>query len=67
METEFSLVRFVVTLPKWISLIKGLDALTGADIAEEIFWSISRPAHVQIADMLILPSAQAAATTVRRK
>ena len=66
-ETEFSLVRFKGDANKADQVYKGLDALTGADIAEAIFWSISRPAHVQIADMLILPSAQAAATTVRRK
>jgi NADP-dependent 3-hydroxy acid dehydrogenase YdfG len=45
---------------------KGLDPLTGKDIAELILFTITRPAHVVVADMIVLPTAQASATVVKR-
>jgi NADP-dependent 3-hydroxy acid dehydrogenase YdfG len=66
-ETEFSNVRFYGDDKKADSVYVGMDPLTGQDIAEAILFCISRPAHVNIADMLILPSAQASAAQVIRK
>ena len=66
-ETEFSNVRFYGDQEKADHVYMGLDPLTGADIAEAIWFCISRPTHVNIADMLILPAAQASATQVIRK
>ncbi len=66
-ETEFSNVRFYGDQEKADNVYVGLDPLTGKDIAEAIWFCISRPSHVNIADMLILPAAQASATQVIRK
>ena len=65
-ETEFSNVRFYGDAEKADNVYVGLDPLKGEDIAEAIWFCISRPSHVNVADMLILPSAQASAVQVRR-
>jgi len=61
-ETEFSIVRFRGDTDKAGAVYKGLTPLSGDDIAEEIVWVASRPEHVNIAQMLILPVNQATAT-----
>ena len=66
-ETEFSNIRFYGDQEKADNVYIGLDPLTGNDIADAIWFCISRPPHVNIADMLILPTAQASATQVVRK
>jgi 3-hydroxy acid dehydrogenase/malonic semialdehyde reductase len=66
-ETEFSIVRFRGDKDRADSVYKGLDPLTGQDIAETVCFSTSRAPHVQIASMVVFPTAQAAATTVYRK
>ena len=65
-ETEFSLVRFKGDSEKAKSVYKGVEPLTGHDIAENIFYVLSAPDHVVIADMVVLPKAQASATVVNR-
>jgi 3-hydroxy acid dehydrogenase / malonic semialdehyde reductase len=45
----------------------GLQPLTPEDIAETIYWVSTRPAHVNINDIIIMPAAQATATNVNRK
>ena len=65
-ETEFSIVRFKGDEEKAKNVYKGVQPLTPDDIAETIFWTASRPAHVNINDVIIMPSAQASATTVLR-
>jgi NADP-dependent 3-hydroxy acid dehydrogenase YdfG len=65
-ETEFSLVRFKGDESKAASVYKGMDPLVGQDIADLIGFVLSRPAHVVIADMVVLPTAQASATIVKR-
>jgi 3-hydroxy acid dehydrogenase / malonic semialdehyde reductase len=60
-ETEFSLVRFEGDGSKADNVYTGVDALTAADIAECIVWSIARPAHVNINRMEIMPTQQAPA------
>lgn len=64
-ETEFSQVRFQDD-KKAKALYQGLKPLTPEDIAECIEWSISRPAHVNIQEMVIYPTAQASVTQVHR-
>ncbi|MBT8269631.1 MAG: SDR family NAD(P)-dependent oxidoreductase [Bacteroidia bacterium] len=64
-ETEFSKVRFKGD-PIADSVYKGYKALQSEDIAEIIYFTISRPAHVNIADLLVFPSAQANSVTVKK-
>ncbi len=66
-ETEFSIVRFDGDEDKAKKVYAGLQPLTPEDIAETVFWAANRPAHVNINDILIMPSAQATATNVNRK
>lgn len=65
-ETEFSLVRFKGDEQKAKSVYQGLQPLTAQDIAEIIYFVISRPAHINIADLLVLPTAQASPNLVKR-
>lgn len=66
-ETEFSIVRFKGDEERAKNAYKGLQPLTAVDIAETIYWTASRPAHVNINDIIIMPTAQATATNVIRK
>jgi len=66
-ETEFSVVRFHGDEEKEKKVYMGLKPLTGEDIADAIYWMASRPAHVNITDMVLTPTAQANATTTVRK
>lgn len=61
-ETEFSVVRFKGNLDKANAVYQGFDALQADDIAEAVLFMISRPSHVCINDMVIMPTAQASAT-----
>lgn len=65
-ETEFSLVRFKGDADKAKQVYNGVQALTAHDIAECIWFVVSRPSHVNIADLLVFPAAQAAAAQVNR-
>jgi NADP-dependent 3-hydroxy acid dehydrogenase YdfG len=65
-ETEFSLVRFKGDETRASTVYKGLDALQGQDIADLILFALTRPPHVVIADLVVLPTAQASATVVKR-
>ncbi|WP_027137951.1 SDR family NAD(P)-dependent oxidoreductase [Gaetbulibacter saemankumensis] len=65
-ETEFSKVRFKGDL-KADAVYKGFKALQAEDIAEIIYFVISRPNHVNIADLLVFPTAQANSTTVKKE
>ena len=48
-ETEFSVVRFSGDSDRAASVYKGLEPLTGDDVAETVVFSASRPPHVQVA------------------
>lgn len=65
-ETEFSQVRFKGDAVA-DNVYKGYKALQAEDIAEIIQFTISRPAHVNIADLLVFPTAQANSTTVKKE
>lgn len=66
-ETEFSLVRFKGDEEKAKTPYLGLTPLTGEDIADAILYAVTRPPHVNINDMLIMPAAQASSVYVHRK
>lgn len=64
-ETEFSKVRFKGDT-KADDVYKGYKALQPEDVAEVIYFAISRPAHVNIADVLMFCTAQANSTIVNK-
>ncbi|KAK9858789.1 hypothetical protein MYU51_018147 [Penicillium brevicompactum] len=66
-ETEFSVVRFYGDQSKADAVYKGVEPLTGDDIAEVVVFAASRRENVVIADTLIFPSHQAGAGTMHRK
>jgi len=59
--TEFSEVRFKGDTQKATHVYEGYLPLKAEDIAESIWFAASRPAHVNVSDLLIMPSAQASA------
>ncbi|MEY8868052.1 SDR family NAD(P)-dependent oxidoreductase [Meridianimaribacter flavus] len=65
-ETEFSKVRFKGG-EQADSVYKGYKALQAEDIAEIIHFAVTRPAHVNIADLLVFPTAQASSTIVKKE
>ena len=66
-ETEFSVVRFDGDEERAKNVYKGFDNLRAEDIAETVFWVNSRPAHVNINDVIVMPMAQPRAGVVHRK
>ncbi|MDI1254857.1 MAG: SDR family NAD(P)-dependent oxidoreductase [Flavobacterium sp.] len=65
-ETAFSEVRFKGDTERAANVYKGVAALQPEDIADIIHFVVSRPYHVNIADLLVLPTVQASATILRR-
>jgi 3-hydroxy acid dehydrogenase/malonic semialdehyde reductase len=65
-ETEFSEVRFKGDKEKASKVYQGIKVLQPEDLADIIYFVISRPYHVNIADLVVLPSIQASATIVHR-
>lgn len=65
-ETEFSVVRLKDETANE-RVYKGFTPLCANDIAETLWFMVSRPSHVNIGDVLILPTAQAAATVFNRQ
>jgi 3-hydroxy acid dehydrogenase / malonic semialdehyde reductase len=60
-ETEFSVVRFKGNAEKAKSVYDGYVPLNPQDVAEVVLFCASRPAHVNINDVLVMPTAQACA------
>ncbi len=65
-ETEFSVVR-LGDKEKADAVYEGLTPLYAQDIADAIEFMVTRPSHVNINDMIIMPTAQASATVIRRE
>lgn len=66
-ETEFSNVRFKGDAQKAEKVYAGFDPLEAENVAETIAFVLQQPEHVQLADITILPKAQADGTTILRK
>lgn len=66
-ETEFSMVRFKGDEEKAKNIYAGFEALKAEDIADVVFFAASRPAHVNLEEITILPTAQSDANTVLKK
>ena len=65
-ETNFSVVRFRGNNEKADNVYKGIRPLTGEDIAEVVYFAASAPEHMQIAEVLVMPTNQATGTIVSR-
>jgi 3-hydroxy acid dehydrogenase/malonic semialdehyde reductase len=65
-ETEFSEVRFKGDTDKAKSVYAGYKALQAEDVADIIYFVISRPYHVNIEDLVVYPTAQASATILKK-
>jgi 3-hydroxy acid dehydrogenase / malonic semialdehyde reductase len=65
-ETEFSQVRFHGDTDRAKTVYAGMNPLTAQDVAEVILFCATRPAHVNISEVLVLPTAQSGATLVNR-
>ena len=66
-ETEFSLVRFKGDQQRADQVYRGFTPLVAEDIAEAVCFAVSQPPHVTIQDLLIMPTAQAAATMIHKE
>jgi 3-hydroxy acid dehydrogenase / malonic semialdehyde reductase len=66
-DTEFSKVRFKGDEARAESVYKGLTPLYAIDIAETILFMVTRPKHVNIDEMVIMPTDQASARDFRRR
>jgi NADP-dependent 3-hydroxy acid dehydrogenase YdfG len=64
--TEFSNVRFKGDAERAANVYKGFEPLQPEDIADVIHFVVSRPYHINIADLIVMPTAQASSTLVNR-
>lgn len=66
-ETNFSVVRFRGNKEAADNVYKGIRPLSGDDIAEVVYFAAAVPQHIQIAEVLVMPTNQATGTIVNRK
>ena len=66
-ETEFSLVRFHGDAERAAKVYQGLMPLGAGDVADAVVWCATRPLHVNVSEVVIMPTAQASVTLVSRK
>jgi NADP-dependent 3-hydroxy acid dehydrogenase YdfG len=66
-ESEFSMVRFKGDITRAKQVYQGMTPLRPEDIADAVLYCITRPAHVNISEMIMYPTDQAAATMVHRR
>ncbi len=66
-DTEFSVVRFHGDQKRADAVYNGLEPLHGADVADAVLYCATRPAHANVREMILMPSAQAAAVHVHRE
>jgi serine 3-dehydrogenase len=65
--TEFSRVRFHGDVERAAAVYEGVRPLSGDDVADVVVFAATRPPHVSVADVLLLPTDQASATHVHRR
>ncbi len=66
-ETEFSVVRFRGDQDRASAVYRGMTPLSPEDVAEAVLFAASRPDHVDVAELLLLPTDQASPTVVHRR
>ena len=66
-ETNFTVVRYRGDKEAADNFYKGIRPLTGDDIAETVYFAASAPAHIQIAEVLLMPTYQATGTISYKK
>ncbi len=66
-ETEFSLVRFDGDAERARAVYERMTPLTSADVADCIVWAATRPAHVNVDEIVVRPRDQATATEIHRR
>lgn len=66
-ETEFSLVRFRGEKERAAAVYAGMTPMRADDVAEAVLFCVSRPRHVNVSEVVLLATDQAAATTVHRR
>jgi NADP-dependent 3-hydroxy acid dehydrogenase YdfG len=66
-ETNFSVVRYRGDKETADNFYKGIHALTGDDVAESVYFAAAAPPHVQIAEILVMPTNQATGTISFKK
>lgn len=66
-ETDFSLVRFEGDRKRADAVYRTTTPLTPADVADAVVYCASRPPHVNIAEVILMPTAQSSATMIHRK
>ena len=66
-KTNFSLVRFAGDAARAEAFYEGIDALSAKDIADTILYAVEAPDHVNIQDILIMPTAQRSVSAVHRE
>jgi NADP-dependent 3-hydroxy acid dehydrogenase YdfG len=66
-ETNFSIVRFKGDTKRAAAVYEGMQPLTPEDIADAVLYCATRPPHINISEVVIMPTDQASATLVSRK
>jgi 3-hydroxy acid dehydrogenase / malonic semialdehyde reductase len=66
-ETDFSLVRFHGDEARARKVYQGVQPLTADDVADAVVYAVTRPAHMNVAEMVLMPTCQAGAMVVSRK
>ncbi len=66
-ETEFSQVRFRGDLERAARTYRGMTPLTPSDVADAVLYALTRPPHVNVSEIVLLPTDQASATLVHRR
>ncbi len=66
-ETNFSIVRFKGDKERAAAVYEGRDALTPNDVADAVLYCATRPSHVNISEVIIMPTDQVSVTMVSRK
>ena len=66
-ETEFSRVRFRGDINRAVQPYRGVTPLTGSDVADAVHYCVTRPPHININEIVLMPTDQSSATLVYRR